>query len=126
MGVQTLVFNADGSAGRCDAQHYTLIVLVLAKLAFYHFLLQRAIIVLSLGANARRWCFRAAAVGLVVGLSIFTTLFYLPALQHHTVLASGDCLIGNSTSVVVVAIFIDIPSDGAITVFVGAASVCYV
>ncbi|KAL8278126.1 hypothetical protein RQP46_009450 [Phenoliferia psychrophenolica] len=93
-----------------------MIALTLSKLIFYSFLLQRAIIVLSLGANARRWCYRGAAVGMVVGLSLFTTLIYLPALQHHTLLESGDCLIGHSTAVDVVIILVDIPTDMGLTV----------
>ncbi|KAL8278112.1 hypothetical protein RQP46_009436 [Phenoliferia psychrophenolica] len=94
----------------------SMIALTLSKLIFYSFLLQRAIIVLCLGENARRWCYRCAAGGMVVGLSLIVTLTYLPVLQHHALLESGDCLIGHSTAVDVVAVLIDIPSDVGLTV----------
>lgn len=109
MGVQTLVFIADGNKTRCDAAHLTIIILICVKLTFYAFLLERgrscfrffapiqqpadkrefcgsAIIVLSLGANARRWCYRGAAAGLVVGLSLFATFLYVSPAEKWLVI----------------------------------------
>ncbi|KAL8290257.1 hypothetical protein RQP46_003196 [Phenoliferia psychrophenolica] len=46
----------------------------------------------------------------------FPTRYIALSLQHHTFLPSGDCLLGNSTSVDVVAVLLDIPSDIGLTI----------